>query len=75
MAAEFSQTVSARHLILTHFSQRYKGEGEGSLEPGEEEEDVGMLLREAREALSHTSTLVSVAHDLKVFTIPAPPQN
>ena len=65
MAAEFCQEVGGRRLILTHFSQRYRGEGE------EVGEGVGKLLGEAQEALNGTGISVETADDLKTFVIPA----
>ena len=72
MAAEFCREVGCKRLILTHFSQRYRGEeGEGE-EVGEEgEEGVGKLLREAQEALIGTGIRVEIADDFKTFVIPA----
>ena len=67
MAAEFCQEVGGRRLILTHFSQRYRGEGE---EVGEGEEGVGKLLGEAQEALNGTGISVETADDFKTFVIP-----
>ena len=68
MAAEFCQEVGGRRLILTHFSQRYRGEGE---EVGEGEEGGGKLLGEAQEALNGTGISVETADDFKTFVIPA----
>ena len=69
MAAEFCHEVGGKRLILTHFSQRYRGEeGEGE-EVGEE--GVGKLLREAQEALIGTGIRVEIADDFKMFVIPA----
>ena len=64
MAAEFCREVGGKRLILTHFSQRYRGEGEG-------EEGVGKLLREAQEALIGTGIRVEIADNFKTFVIPA----
>ena len=61
MAAEFCRKVGGKRLILTHFSQRYRGVGEG----------VGKLLREAQEALIGTGIRVEIADDFKTFVIPA----
>ena len=63
MAAEFCREVGGKRLILTHFSQRYRGEGD--------EVEVGKLLREAQEALIGTGIRVEIADDLKTFVIPA----
>ena len=68
MAAEFCLEVGCKRLILTHFSQRYRGEvGEGE----EVGEGVGKLLREAQEALIGTGIRVEIADDFKTFVIPA----
>ena len=65
MAAEFCREVGGKRLILTHFSQRYRGEGE------EVGEGVGKLLREAQEALIGTGIRVEIADDFKTFITPA----
>ena len=70
MAAEFCREVGCKRLILTHFSQRYRGEGE-EVGEGEGEEGVGKLLREAQEALIGTGIRVEIADDFKTFVIPA----
>ena len=73
MAAEFCREVGGKRLILTHFSQRYRREGEevGEEEEGVGEEGVGKLLGEAREALIGTGIRVEIADDFKTFVIPA----
>ena len=68
MAAEFCCEVGCKRLILTHFSQRYRGEGE---DVGEGEEGVRKLLGEAQEALIGTGIRVEIADDFKTFVIPA----
>ena len=68
MAAAFAKLVGARHLILTHFSQRYR-RLEDSLQPGEE--TVDRLLHEAEAGLTGDSVLVSLAEDFRTFAIPA----
>lgn len=68
MAAAFCRQVGGNHLILTHFSQRYRGEGH---ELGEGEESVKKLVLEAEEALNGTGITVEAADDFKTFKIPA----
>lgn len=68
MAAAFCRQVVGKRLILTHFSQRYCGEGH---ELGEGEESVKKLVLEAEEALDGTSITVEAADDFKTFKIPA----
>ena len=70
MAAEFCREVGCKRLILTHFSQRYRREGE-EVGEGEGEEGVGKLLAEAQEALIGTGIRVEIADDFKTFVIPA----
>ena len=70
MAAEFYREVGGKILILTHFSQRYRWEGE-EVGEGEGKEGVGKLLREAQEALIGTRIRVKIADDFKTFIIPA----
>lgn len=68
MAAAFCKEVGGKRLILTHFSQRYRGEGQ---EVGPGEEGVGKLVAEAEETLNGTDITVEAADDFKSFTIPA----
>lgn len=68
MAAAFCRQVGGKRLILTHFSQRYRGEGH---ELGEGEESVKKLVLEAEEALNGTGITVEAADDFKTFKIPA----
>lgn len=67
MAAAFCKQVGGRRLILTHFSQRYRTEGQ---ELKEGEESVQKLEAEAREALQGTGIAVETADDFKTFLIP-----
>ena len=70
MAAAFCKQVGGKRLILTHFSQRYRREGQvGEGEEEEEEEGVGKLITEAEEALNGTGISVEAADDLKTFKI------
>ena len=71
MAAAFCKQVGGKRLILTHFSQRYRVEGE---EVKEGEESVAKLVLEAQEALRGTGITVEAANDFKSFQIPAKKQ-
>ncbi len=65
MAARFCQQLGAKHLILTHFSQRY-----GSSDPSGEN-GVDKLVLEAKEVLGDNNMVtVSAAEDFKTFSIP-----
>ncbi|CAB3362225.1 Hypothetical predicted protein [Cloeon dipterum] len=66
MAAKYAHEISARNLILTHFSQRYRATSE------EEGPTVDILRKEAEASLSelgNTSCKVHLAHDLLEFSV------
>lgn len=69
MAAAVARACGARHLVLYHFSQRYKpcclhkdGDGDG--------DDVAELKRQAEEALQDSGVEVTLAKDFLTLQIP-----
>lgn len=68
MAGYFAAKVNAKKLILTHFSQRYKGVGENVTTKTGDCVSIEKLLRQAEKAFKSDSVIV--AEDFLVIHIP-----
>ena len=71
MAVDFANACSARHLVLNHFSQRYRSENDPSYDKEDATTDQ-ILLEEGRrraQELNKPETFVDIACDLKVFNV------
>eukprot|EP00798_Chlamydomonas_sp_ICE-L_P015352 gene15352-21439_t len=72
LAGAFANAIMARHLVLTHFSARYKFSDENAFPVADEEEEqqaaIRMLMREAR---GHFSTgTIHAARDFYTYHVP-----
>lgn len=68
MAGYFAARVNARVLVLTHFSQRYKGAGENVATKTSDCDSIEKLLRQAEIAFKSDSVIA--ADDFMVVHIP-----
>ena len=68
MAGHFAAKVNAKKLVLTHFSQRYKGVGENVTTKTADCVSIEKLRRQAEKALK--SGTVIAAEDFLVIHIP-----
>lgn len=69
MAGHFAAKIKARKLVLTHFSQRYKGISDNIATAETNDcDNVGKLLKQAEKAF--TSGTVVAAEDFLVIQLP-----
>jgi len=71
MAVDFANACNARHLVLNHFSQRYRSANDPAYDKDDAITDQ-ILLEEGRrraQELNKPETFVDIACDLKVFNI------
>ena len=69
MAGYFAAKVNAKVLVLTHFSQRYKGVGENVTTKTGDCVSIEKLLRQAEKAFKSDRSVIA-AEDFLVIRIP-----
>ena len=69
MAGYFAAKVNAKMLVLTHFSQRYKGVGENVTTKTGDCVSIEKLLRQAEKAFKSDRSVIA-AEDFLVIRIP-----
>lgn len=68
MAGYFAPKVNAKRLVLTHFSQKYKGVGDNIATKTGDYSNIEKLLRQAEKAFKSDSIIV--AEDFLVVQLP-----